>query len=141
MKIYKKTIIFFCLITALILPQAVFGSELDDNPDNFTSPADQASQGSNPALQKLNEIGAGQGPYREDVTLLGIVGTVVGVALSFLGIIFLLLMIFAGYNWMTAQGEEEKVSKAKDTIARSIIGLIIVLGSYAVWKFILSKLF
>ena len=41
---------------------------------------------------------------------------------------------------MTARGEEEKVEKAKDTITRAIIGLIIVVGAYAIWSFIFSNL-
>ncbi|MBI4812328.1 hypothetical protein HY798_02695 [Candidatus Falkowbacteria bacterium] len=56
-----------------------------------------------------------------------------------LGVIFIILMLYAGYNWMTASGEEEKVTKAKDTIWRAIIGLIITIGSYAIWDFILNN--
>ena len=46
-------------------------------------------------------------------------------------------IIYAGYNWMTAQGEEEKVSKAKDTIQRAVIGLIVTIAAYAIsyWVF------
>ena len=38
---------------------------------------------------------------------------------------------------MTAQGEEEKVSKAKDTIQRAVIGLIVTIAAYAIsyWVF------
>jgi len=61
-------------------------------------------------------------------------------ALSLIGIIFLALMLYAGYHWMTARGEEEKVEKAKDTIQRAIVGIIIVVGAYAIWKFIFSYL-
>ena len=120
----EKLISFICLIAALALPRMILAA--------------------NPALIKLDDVASGnKGPYMQAslTTLTEITGLIVGIFLSLIGIIFLLLMIFAGYNWMTAQGEEEKVSKAKDTIARSIIGLIIVLGSYAVWKFIFSRLF
>jgi len=57
-----------------------------------------------------------------------------------LGIIFIILMIYAGYNWMTAQGEEEKVTKAKTTIQRAIIGLIIVVSAYAITAFVFKSL-
>ena len=62
-----------------------------------------------------------------------IVGAVVKVFLGLLGIIFLILIIYAGYNWMTAGGDEPKVKKATDTIKRAIIGLIIVVGAYAIY--------
>jgi len=48
-------------------------------------------------------------------------------------------MVYAGYNWMVARGEEEKVTIAKDTIKRAIIGLVITVSSYAIWNFIFSN--
>ncbi|MDO8668002.1 MAG: hypothetical protein Q7K35_02785 [bacterium] len=98
----------------------------------------------NPALEKLDNVATVGGPYKTvigEIALTEIIGTVVGAALGLIGVIFLLLMIYAGYNWMTAQGEEEKVTKAKDTIIRAVIGIIIVVGAYAIWAFVFSKLF
>lgn len=60
--------------------------------------------------------------------------------LGLLGIIFLILIIYAGYNWMTAAGEEEKVKKAKETIQRALIGLIIVISAYAITYFVFKNL-
>ena len=70
-----------------------------------------------------------------------ITGAVVGAVLALVGVIFLALMVYAGYNWMTARGEEEKVEKAKDTITRALIGIIIVVGAYAIWRFVFAYLF
>ena len=60
--------------------------------------------------------------------------------LAILGIVFIILMLIAGYNWMTAGGEEEKVTKAKDMIKRAIIGLFIVIASYAITVFVFKYL-
>ena len=60
--------------------------------------------------------------------------------LSVLGIIFIILIIVAGYNWMTAGGEEEKVTKAKDMIKRAVIGLIIIVAAYAISYFVFQAL-
>lgn len=65
-----------------------------------------------------------------------IAGHVIYALMSLLGIIFLALMIYGGYNWMTARGNDQQVEKAKNIITRAIIGLIIVVGSYAIWSFI-----
>ena len=73
-------------------------------------------------------------------SLAGIVGIGIQAFLGLLGIIFLILIIYAGYNWMTAQGEEEKVTKAKDTLQRAVIGLIIVIGAYAISYFVIDRL-
>ena len=97
----------------------------------------------NQALDKLSEVGADSGPYEqvtEESGVSNIAGAVIQAALALIGVIFLALMLYAGYHWMTARGEEEKVEKAKDTITRAIIGLIIVVGAYAIWIFILNQL-
>lgn len=60
--------------------------------------------------------------------------------LALLSIIFIVLILLAGYNWMTAQGEEEKINKAKDTIMRAIIGLVIVIAAYAITYFVFTNL-
>ncbi len=65
-----------------------------------------------------------------------IAGTVIGVFISILGVIFIVLIVFAGYEYMMARGEEEKVKKSLATIRQAIIGLIITISAYAIWKFI-----
>ncbi len=66
---------------------------------------------------------------------------IIGALLSLLGIIFLGLIIYAGYNWMTASGDEEKIKKSTDTIKRAIIGLIITLSAYAITYFVFNNFF
>ena len=57
-----------------------------------------------------------------------------------LGIIFVVLFVYAGYMYMTAQGEEQKIDKAKKTMSSAVIGLIIVLMSYAIARFVTFRL-
>ena len=83
--------------------------------------------------------GAGYEPA-DKLTLSQIVGTVIQAFLGLLGVIFVVLMIYAGYNWMMAQGEEEKVVKAKDTLKRAIIGLAITVGGYAITYWVIFRL-
>ena len=64
------------------------------------------------------------------------VALIISTFLSILGLIFVILIIIAGYNWMTAEGDETKVTKAKDTIRRAVIGLIIIVAAYAITYFI-----
>lgn len=68
-----------------------------------------------------------------------IVQTVINVVLSFLGVGFLILMIYGGYVWMIARGNEQEVTKAKNIITSAIIGLIIVLSAYAISYFVISS--
>jgi len=74
------------------------------------------------------------------LTLSSIIARVIKVILSMLGIIFIILLIYAGLGWMTSGGNEEKVGKAKKTITAAIIGLVIVLSAYAITVFVIDNL-
>lgn len=63
-------------------------------------------------------------------------GQIISFVLSFVGILFLGLMIYSGLLWMTAQGNETKVTKAKDLLINAVVGLIIVFAAYAITAFI-----
>ncbi len=68
------------------------------------------------------------------------VGQIISAALGLLGILFLILMLYGGYLWMMARGNEEKVDKAKDLITAAIIGLIIIVGGYAISNLVINAL-
>lgn len=95
------------------------------------------AEGVNPVIDRLDAIAneAGYEDADED-TAIAMIGTIVQVFLSMLGIIFIILMIYGGYNWMIAAGDESKVETAKKTIRNAIIGLLLVLSSYGIWQFI-----
>lgn len=65
------------------------------------------------------------------------IGLLIKAALSMLGTIFLALTIYAGILWMTAQGNEEQVTKATGIIKMATIGFIIVLAAYSITTLIL----
>lgn len=54
------------------------------------------------------------------------------------GLIFLILIIYAGILWMTDRGDLDYVKKAKSILVNSVIGLIILLSAYAITNFVLS---
>lgn len=65
-----------------------------------------------------------------------IVVSVILVLFGLLGIVFLVLIIYAGFTWMTSQGEKDKIAKAKATIVNSVIGITIIILSYSIITFI-----
>jgi len=64
-----------------------------------------------------------------------ITGKVLGAALSMIGLTFFIITVYAGVIWMTAHGNEEAVTKARNTLIAATIGLLIVFGAYAITKF------
>jgi TRAP-type C4-dicarboxylate transport system permease small subunit len=65
---------------------------------------------------------------------------VIATILSFVGVAFLILMIYGGVLWMISQGEPAQVKKAKDIIINGIIGLVIVVFAYAITSYLGSTL-
>lgn len=67
-------------------------------------------------------------------------GRFIKIFLSFLGVIFTILIIYGGYIWMMAKGKEDEVNRAKDIFMNATIGLGIVIAAYAITYFIVASL-
>jgi hypothetical protein len=96
-------------------------------------------------LSKVNGEIAQDGAFRStapfDIVDVGvIVADVIQVFLSLLSMIFIILILYAGFNWMTAGGDEQKVTKAKDTIYRAVIGLLVTVSAFVITYFVFNAL-
>lgn len=68
-----------------------------------------------------------------------VVGNIIGTALSLISVAFFILMIYGGLRWMFSRGNEDEAKKALDIIIAAIIGMLIVLGSYAITTFVFKS--
>ena len=73
-------------------------------------------------------------------TVQDIIVLVINTILGLLGVIFLVIIIYAGFLWMTAGGNDEQVGKAKKLLINSIIGIIIIVAAYAISYFVLQAI-
>ena len=101
-------------------------------------PAFALAQGLKNTLGNLQNV-AGPAGVAESGDVGSIVGTIINSALTLVGLIFLVLMVYAGFLWMTARGEEEQINKAKKIITGTIIGLIITVSAYAITVFVTGR--
>jgi hypothetical protein len=69
-----------------------------------------------------------------------IVGNVISVLLGILGIIFLVLVVYAGFLYLTAQGEDAQVKKAKAILTKAVIGILLVMSSYAITNVVVDAM-
>jgi len=122
LKIIKQISILVILILILIFPYFVFGQTMKGG------------------LQELGQASGYQTSGISETTVSEIAGIAVKTFLSILGIIFIVLMLYGGYLWMTARGSEEQLTKAKELIQAAVIGLIIIVAAYAISYFIFSRL-
>ncbi len=63
---------------------------------------------------------------------------IISQVLTWLGVLFLGLTIYSGITWMTAEGNDQKVDKAKTILVASISGLIVVIAAYAISYFVIN---
>ena len=69
--------------------------------------------------------------YNTTATVENTIGNIIKIAMSLLGAIFIVLIIIAGINWMRAEGNEEEIKEAKKTIKSLLIGMVVIIGAFA----------
>ncbi|MCX6746473.1 MAG: hypothetical protein NTX00_05720, partial [Candidatus Parcubacteria bacterium] len=86
----------------------------------------------------LNEIASPLGLGTQDIRVT--IANIIRVALGLLGIVAVVIIIYGGVLYLTSMGEPEKIKKAKDLLIAAIIGLVIILTSFAIASFIISSI-
>ncbi|MFH1173150.1 MAG: hypothetical protein V1692_01310 [bacterium] len=120
-QLLKTKIITLSILLFLFIVAPLSAASLDDWDDELINA--QGETGYKPA----------QAP--EDI-----VGAIIKTALSLVGVIFLILIIYGGFLWMTAGGKEDQIKKAQNIIQNSVIGLAIVLAAYGITYFVIEQL-
>lgn len=68
------------------------------------------------------------------------IASIIRVALGLLGILTTCIMMYAGFKWMTAGGNEDEVGAAKKMIYSAVLGLIIIMSAYSITWFVIGRL-
>ena len=64
---------------------------------------------------------------------------IVNILLGFLGVIAVIIILWGGFRWMTAGVNEEKVGEAKKMTVTGIIGMVIILASFAIATVVIEQ--
>lgn len=121
-------IVLSVVLAVLLLPAASVFSEVGDE------------QGGDPLKLNLGvKYASSTGLGNRDVRTT--ISDIIKVALGLLGIVALVIILIAGFKWMTASGNEEKVGEAKKMMLQGVIGLAIVFAAYAIAQFVLTQLY
>ncbi len=114
---YFIVVASFCLF--VIVPQLVTASVIDDYKSSINTTATKAGI-QDSSFSSPQEVA----------------GKVARQVVSLVGVIFLVLMIWAGTLWMTAGGNQERIDEARKIIIAAVIGLILVAMAYAITRFV-----
>ncbi len=130
---------FFILLANVFILTALFGNlALAQTPtDTETIPKNNVvgNAANNLDLARGSALGTDENPLLSEV-----VARVIQVVLSIVGLIFIGLIIYGGYEWGTARGNEEKVNTGKKLIFEATVGVIIIFGAYFLTAFIIQRL-
>lgn len=75
-----------------------------------------------------------------DQTLPAAVGAIIGAVLGLVGVILLVIMVYAGFLWLTAGGNDDQVGHAKQLIKNGVIGMAITLSAFVITQFVVNQL-
>ncbi len=127
MKFSLKNAIYAGAAAGLATLPAIASAQVTGNP---------FQRGANAVTNVANSAGISGGT----TDLYTIVGRIINVVLGFLGIVLLFYFIYGGFRWMTAGGDDKQVTEAKTMIRNAVIGLVIIMASYALSNFVLTQL-
>jgi hypothetical protein len=125
----KKIKLFAVLVVLAVL--AFFAFRSMDMAFAGSSLLEQAREGG------LDAIGTEVYGTSQPLDIRVIVINVIKVILSILAILFFIYLFWAGYKWMIAGGDSRQVDEAKDQIKNAIFGLIIILVSWAIARWLI----
>lgn len=97
-----------------------------------------AAQAAGVNLGLTDELGRELGLGTTDVRVT--IARIINVFMGLLGIIAVVIILYGGFMWMTAAGNEERVDKARKMIVAGVIGLAIILSAYAIARFVVNSL-
>lgn len=62
----------------------------------------------------------------------------INIALGFLGVVTVVMIIYGGFLWLTANGADEKITKGKNVIIWAAVGAIIITIAWTISSYILQ---
>jgi len=135
-----KQAIFICLILCVIFGVLflssgfVLADESTPSGSNDSTPAGP-NQSTPPTPEKAtldNPIG--------QTSISKIIGNIIKTILGLVGVISLVMFIYAGFVWLTAQGKPEAIRRGRDTMVWAVVGLVIVFSSYIILSYVFKIL-
>ena len=125
LKIFPVSLLLFVM---LISPLTGFGQSAENVDDVIGDLKDTAEQSGIIVDNK------------QPPTLYQTIGKFINLFLAFLGVVFLIIIIYAGFVWMMAKGNQEEVNRAIDWMKNAFIGIIIVLAAYLLTNYVVFRI-
>ena len=118
-KSFRRQAIALVLGVSLMIPMVALAQ--DPSETNF-------------GLDNLTNIQLGTNTLPETISIF------INIILGFLGIVAFIIILLGGCKWMTSGGDEEKIGEARKLMGAGVVGMAIVLASWAIASFVIAQL-
>ena len=118
-KSFRRQAIALVLGVSLMIPMVALAQ--DPSETNF-------------GLDNLTNIQLGTNTLPETISIF------INIILGFLGIVAFIIILLGGFKWMTSGGDEEKIGEARKLMGAGVVGMAIVLASWAIASFVIAQL-
>jgi len=88
----------------------------------------------------VDDIATGAGLGETETDLPTMIGNIIGIVLGLLGVVLVVIIVYAGFLWMTSGGDNKQAEKAQTWIKNAVIGLFIIIAAYAITNFVIDQL-
>lgn len=122
----KKILLIISAIAAIVAPQIILASS-----SNLVF-ADAKTQ----IESAVNEVGGNEN--KTDAK--GFIGNIIKTMFFVVGVLAVIVIIFAGVTFVVSAGNSQTIQKAKTTIIYAVVGLAVSILSYAIVNFVVGSL-
>ncbi|HET7827357.1 MAG TPA: pilin [Candidatus Saccharimonadales bacterium] len=130
-KLFTKLLAVVCLISVSTFSVPALAA-LDCTQSNLT-PQQAIQCGANGAS------GTGQTSDQATSQVNGTIKTIINILSVAVGVTAVIMIIIAGFRYVTSGGKQESVANAKNTILYAIIGLVVVALAQIIVRFVLTQ--
>lgn len=123
-RLFFSFLSFFIMVSSVLIPVSSFAANTNGFDDGDVSDRLGLEYGAETGLGSRN--------------IVEVVAGIINVSLGLLGIVFVALLVYAGFLWMTANGNEDNIAKAKKTIFAAVLGLVLILSAFAITQFVFT---
>lgn len=124
----KRLLVFVATLLCLIAPvSAVYAAEYNPLGDACSTAPDASACSADP---HKDPITGPNGVLKKASTLLAIMA----------GIAAVIIIIISGFRYITANGDTQKTTSARNTLVGAVVGLIIIAVAQSIVIFVVSKL-
>ena len=130
---FKKVMAGFVVVASMVLVMTGLGV-LSSLPAQAACDPKKGMEG---ALQ--DDCSRGPGQAKELDGNQGVITTIINTMLFIVGLLAVIMIIYAGIRFVTAHGDEKQVESARQTIIYSVVGLIVAILAYALVNWVFSQ--